>query len=403
MKKIGGKIMLKIKTIQPEYLNDFNCIADKCEDTCCGGWGVQIDKKTFKKYKQLQKQSVTNKVFFQGKYIINKKSISPHDYGIMRLDAEGRCMFLNNQNLCEIVLKHGPDQLCNTCKSFPRTSSYYQVSNSQEVSLTTACPEATRKLIGQHKQLSFTMIEKEKFDTFSFLQDKDSSKISFYAFEIRYLIIRILQTNLYNLNEKMAIISLLCKKIMEEKNVHYIPEILKSFESILKEKINTHQLQTGTRFAFELLSFTSQKKKSTNKKFNYIVEKCLNGVLCDYESFKESMDLFPSYEKKIHDMIPYALENYLVNYVFKNNFPMKEDNILDSLFLLNIHFTFIKSMVVNEINLQENNYEAIFKQMVDIIYSTGRALEHDAYYFEAMLSNLKKEGNYSVVHALMIS
>lgn len=395
--------MLKVKTMQPEYVNEFSCIADQCEDTCCGGWGVQIDKKTFKKYKQLQKQSSADKALFQGKYTINKNALSPHDYGVMRLDAEGKCMFLNNEKLCEIVLKHGPDQLCNTCKSFPRTYSYYEAPNYQEVSLTTACPEATRKLIGQHQKLSFTISETEKFDTFSFLQNTDSSKISFYAFEIRYSIIRILQADLYNLNEKMAIISLLCKKLIEENNVHYVPEILNMFDAILEEKIDTHHIQTGTKFAFELLSFTSQKKISTNKKFNHIVEKCLDGVLNDYKSFKASMEHFPQYEKKIHETIPYALENYLVNYVFKNNFPMKDNNVLDSLFLLNIHFTFIKSMVVNEIDLLEKDYEIIFKQMVDIIYSTGRALEHDVYYFKAMLSNLKQEGNYSVTHALMIS
>ena len=31
----------------------FKCIGGECEDTCCAGWSVSIDKKTYKKYTNL--------------------------------------------------------------------------------------------------------------------------------------------------------------------------------------------------------------------------------------------------------------------------------------------------------------------------------------------------------------
>ena len=34
----------------PDYYPSFECIADKCEDTCCAGWQIVIDKETLKKY-----------------------------------------------------------------------------------------------------------------------------------------------------------------------------------------------------------------------------------------------------------------------------------------------------------------------------------------------------------------
>ena len=34
----------------PDYYKEFECIADKCEDTCCAGWQIVIDKETLKKY-----------------------------------------------------------------------------------------------------------------------------------------------------------------------------------------------------------------------------------------------------------------------------------------------------------------------------------------------------------------
>src|ERR1700739_3682469 len=34
----------------PEYAGRFSCIGSACEDTCCTGWGVPIDRQTFEKY-----------------------------------------------------------------------------------------------------------------------------------------------------------------------------------------------------------------------------------------------------------------------------------------------------------------------------------------------------------------
>lgn len=30
----------------PDYYDDFTCIADACEDTCCAGWQIVIDKES---------------------------------------------------------------------------------------------------------------------------------------------------------------------------------------------------------------------------------------------------------------------------------------------------------------------------------------------------------------------
>ena len=30
----------------PDYYKEFHCIADQCEETCCAGWQIMIDKKS---------------------------------------------------------------------------------------------------------------------------------------------------------------------------------------------------------------------------------------------------------------------------------------------------------------------------------------------------------------------
>ena len=43
---------MKLRT--PDYFDEFKCIADKCEDTCCAGWGIVIDDKSYEKYLSIE-------------------------------------------------------------------------------------------------------------------------------------------------------------------------------------------------------------------------------------------------------------------------------------------------------------------------------------------------------------
>jgi len=37
-----------------DYYDKFECIRSDCEDSCCSGWQVAIDKNTYRKYKKLK-------------------------------------------------------------------------------------------------------------------------------------------------------------------------------------------------------------------------------------------------------------------------------------------------------------------------------------------------------------
>ena len=37
-----------MKEYIPDYYKDFQCIADKCKDSCCIGWEIMIDSKSYK-------------------------------------------------------------------------------------------------------------------------------------------------------------------------------------------------------------------------------------------------------------------------------------------------------------------------------------------------------------------
>ena len=93
----------------PDYYKEFTCIADKCEDTCCAGWKIVIDKKSLNKYKHVK-----------GKFWFTMLKSVDWIRGIFRQDKEKRCAFLNDCNLCEIYANLGEKSLCKTCRLYPR-------------------------------------------------------------------------------------------------------------------------------------------------------------------------------------------------------------------------------------------------------------------------------------------
>ncbi len=119
----------------PEYYKKFNCTADKCSDNCCIGWEIDIDSDTASFY-----DSVTGS--FGEKLCRNISKAIPKSF---ILGENERCPFLNDRNLCEIILTLGEEKLCNICTEHPR---YYEwFGNIKEGGIGLCCEEAARIII----------------------------------------------------------------------------------------------------------------------------------------------------------------------------------------------------------------------------------------------------------------
>ena len=103
-----------MKLIVPSYFNEFRCIASECRDSCCVGWDIALDERTEQKYKALDGslgQRVRKSVYYaeDGAYIEMK---------------DGRCPFLSQCWLCELICEYGDEILSDICREHPR---YYTV------------------------------------------------------------------------------------------------------------------------------------------------------------------------------------------------------------------------------------------------------------------------------------
>ncbi len=123
-----------MKIIAPDYYNNFKCLAHKCRHNCCIGWEIDIDIDTIQKYKDVT-----------GDFSKRLKAGISNDGGWhFKLDHSERCPFLNDCNLCDIILELGEDMLCQICTDHPRFRNVFD--NREEIGLGLCC-EAAAKLI----------------------------------------------------------------------------------------------------------------------------------------------------------------------------------------------------------------------------------------------------------------
>ena len=91
----------------PDYYQNFKCTADECEDTCCAGWQIAIDRKSLVRYGKVT-----------GKFRRRLNRSIRWLEGTFKQGEGGRCAFLNEENLCDLYSALGKESLCRTCRLY---------------------------------------------------------------------------------------------------------------------------------------------------------------------------------------------------------------------------------------------------------------------------------------------
>lgn len=120
--------------IYPDYYAAFRCTADRCRHNCCIGWEIDIDGDTAALY-----STVTGAL--GDRLRTHTQGDPPH----FILDAQERCPFLNEHNLCDIITELGEEALCDICAMHPRFVN--ERSGRMEFGIGMACEEAARIIL----------------------------------------------------------------------------------------------------------------------------------------------------------------------------------------------------------------------------------------------------------------
>ncbi|MBE6783158.1 MAG: hypothetical protein E7536_04030 [Ruminococcaceae bacterium] len=190
-----------MKIFVPSYFEKFACIADKCPDTCCIGWEVDIDAETAEKYSLIGGSL--------GKKIKKHLAVDETGCNVFTLCDGDRCPFLDKNNLCEIHANAGEKALSKTCTLFPRF--FDDFGTFREMGLGFACPEAARIILEDEKPFSLIQhsvsADEDSVVDESFLEE---------LFDLREEIFSVLENKNQDFRSKIRNILYIAEKIQKE-------------------------------------------------------------------------------------------------------------------------------------------------------------------------------------------
>lgn len=149
--------------IEPDFYGDFHCIGGQCSFTCCKEWKIAVDPETKKRWR---KMDVPGTILESGRVPehacvhASKSTVELYQFvtkkdgaDIIELLPNMRCPFLEDSELCRLVLDYGEACLSETCHVFPRET--HEFADRTERTLVSCCPEIVDRLYTL-KELHFT-------------------------------------------------------------------------------------------------------------------------------------------------------------------------------------------------------------------------------------------------------
>lgn len=242
--------------IKPSFYDDFKCIASKCTDNCCIGWEIDIDEVSFDKYNKLQGPL--------GDEIRSKITVSEDGSRCFELSENDRCPFLNDSNLCRIIINCGEDTICDICKNHPRFYEWFP--GVTECGLGLSCEEVCRILLQDEK--SFSLIEENDGEEIVLDSDDDVIESDTYIFlsAFRERLFDVLFSTETDFEEKLvkslSLTGNFCNEQIKIKNFNNLVEAYKETEPI-DEQWSVFIDGLGDNLQ-DILKIEDDFKKSTN-------------------------------------------------------------------------------------------------------------------------------------------
>jgi lysine-N-methylase len=406
-----------LRHLRPQYAKAFRCIGSECEDTCCHGMDVVIDKATYQKYEALPRFQPLLQHFV---LIANHPTDSQH--ARIQLTPSYTCPFLSAERLCGIQKEHGSEYLADICTSYPRVTR--RIDGLMEKALLLSCPEAARLVL-----LSPQLMEPDRSVTgdrspyYRFFQmDENVAKTSDnghqYLWEIRSLTLVLLQDRTYPLWQRLFLLGMFCKRLKDiasARQMGLVPKVLREYAEIIVEgKLRSSMDDIPAQTTLQLRAVLEvihrhlelQLNDPSHIRFRECVQDFLKGIR--YEPSSPIENLIPFYAEAharhyepFFQARPLLLENYLVNYVFRTRFPFgvnpqgEPNDPQTEYLLMGIQYAAIKGLLIG----MAGHYQEAFTEehVVKLVQSFSKAVEHCQKFLEAINMDLANASGMAVL------
>jgi lysine-N-methylase len=394
------------KLYQPAHVNSFHCIGSACEDTCCVGWTIHVDKSTFGKYQACSDSHFGSSL--QTLVQINQKSASDDDYAHIALSA-ATCPFLAD-GLCSIQHRLGEAYLSNMCATYPRVMN--RVGDGWRLSLDLSCPEAARVVLLNPEPISFEdaayregSIRPGTIPSLDISGLKASPEPYGLFTEIQRFVISLLQDRSYPLWKRLFRVGLLCAKLDDVERGEWGPDSMGALQqhinglhhnalSDLLEKCPADpKKQLETVLDLVVARITTD---ASPRRFFECYQEFMEGIHWTSKSTMNEMancytEAFQQHYAPFMNRHEHLLEHYLVTYVHRTLFPfgiaesnqrMRVDrvpSVITARYMLMVaYYAITQTLLIGNAGFHKSSFGAA--HVLKAIQSCAKTFEHSITY-----------------------
>ena len=392
-----------MKITTPFYYKDFKCIAGACTDTCCAGWDVDVDEASYKYYKSVK-----------GSFGKRLKSVmvKSEEGGCTFTLNNGRCPFLNDENLCDLYIALGEENLCDTCAEFPRFINEY--GNTREIGIAPSCITAGEIIFNYKDKLVFETTENDEFPkTYNDIDPLTYIQLT----SVRKMAYSIVQNRAYTINDRCVLLLEFAKKIqkhLDNERDELIANVVNAFkdmdyqQSVLdnaKKKYSGFD-DTAYRYIYKYFDKFKGMEVINPDWFtvlevnNEFMQDCDKNGMSDF--FNKMYNEFDTYYEdrqfEYEQLLVYYVYRYFLDAVYDYNLVLKIKNGI-------VGYLILKQADVAKwyINGKQCGERKLSKaEQIDMAHLYSRQFEHSYSNFEVYTENFCKMRKYAYSNLLKI-
>lgn len=396
---------------RPTYAAAFHCIGASCEDDCCHGWTIPIDRQTYEKY-QLFPVERLGSVVQRFVSVIPDKPENLH--ARIDLAPSGFCPFFRPDRLCGIQREYGGALLSSTCSIYPRTLN--SVDGVLEGSLTLSCPEAARNVLLNPKAMQVTgnLLSGEfRADTVARRAEAAGSSIHkpyghFHA--VRALLIDVVRDRTRPLWQRLLLIGSLCERldrIATEEEDATVPAMLAEYRQVIENRwlhVELESVPTNPALRLKVifqLTDSHVKDPVCGARFRETFWTFVEGIATPQEpaggdDVQRFLGAEMLYHRPFFEKAPHILENYLINYMYQTLFPFslegsehfRQQGIFDDYILMTTQFAWVNGLLVGIAAHYKENFAE--EHVVRVVQAFTRATSHYPHVLAWINEQMKK-------------
>lgn len=404
----GKQTVLKM----PAYLPDFRCIGPECEDHCCYGWDIIVDKRSYQRYGKLPSKG-PGKGIRKALHLIRKDPSDARYAGFVRSGEV--CPFLTPGRLCRIQAELGEDLLPDTCAVFPRHLRARQAWI--EVSASVACPEIARRALGNPQGIEIIEVRHDPATAGMLrgIKPKQPAEIEAAGLALRAFSLCLLKDRTHALWRRVMALGFLLETVSlsdASSGSETMPLLLEGFA----RRMNSGEWMDRTENAPLLSTLQLQLVKRLHdemdpwvrvKAFRECAGECLAGLhYTGTQPFTDEIGrrydtAFRHAYHPFFDRYEFMLENFLVNHVLHHDLGFHQGRrLFDDYVMMVLNFAMLKTYLIG---MAARHGESMNAAMVTrLIYSFTKVVEPDARFRDYALGLLAQSGCTDMMHLAVL-